>query len=48
MLIGELIFNTSLFKSDIQQVVDDLKKLGYIVKETDEWNAYEIYKDEEE
>lgn len=44
MLIGELIFETTLFESDIQQVLDDLKKLGYVVKGTEEWNRYEIFR----
>jgi len=43
MFIGELIFSTSLFQEDIKQVLDNLRKLGYVIKNTKEWNAFEIY-----
>jgi len=43
MLIGELIFNTSLFQKDIEQVLENLRKLGYVIKGTQDWNAFEIY-----
>ncbi len=43
MLIGELIFNTSLFQEDIEQVLENLRKLGYVIKSTEAWNAFEIY-----
>ena len=43
MYIGELIFNTSLFQKDIEQVLENLRKLGYVIKNTEAWNAFEIY-----
>jgi len=43
MFIGELIFNTSLFQIDIEQVLENLRKLGYVIKSTEGWNAFEIF-----
>jgi len=43
MFIGELIFSTSLFQKDIDQVLENLRKLGYVIKNTEDWNAFEIY-----
>jgi len=43
MYIGELIFSTSLFQEDIDRVLENLRKLGYVIKGTEEWNAFEIY-----
>ena len=44
MFIGELIFNTELQKGDIYRVLEDVRREGYIIKNTNKWNCYAIYK----